>query len=643
MNPTYWLSPSTMHALGWTLLHSLWQDTALAALAALLLTFFRRASIRYALALATLLLMLAAPVATFLSLTSLSLSLTSASAISGGEPNLIRHASSALVNGISAATRIAPAQIATSLDSLPLLVEAWLLGIAFFSLRSAGGFLLLERERRKQSSTVSAQILAMCQTLQRQLGIRRAIRYCECAWLQAPAVIGWLRPIVLLPVTALSGLSEEQLESVVAHELAHIRRLDALVNIFQVAAESLLFYHPAVWWLNQRIRAEREHCCDDIAIALCGNPLEYARALTIMEEWRSAPAFAMAVNGSRLSHRIFRVLGIKPIATRTRRVDLASSLLCLGAALLSGHMLLRVAYPSPTVHAGPNIGSMAIAQQSAATPAATRSSAKPTAARTPTSQTQTIPTQTTSTQTTQAQPAQEQPATSGSYIEGMKAALGDLTVDQLIALKIQDVTPEYVRGLREQGLHPNPETVLAMRIQGVTPEYVQELRALGIGGDDDRIVAMKIQGVDAAYLRGLKEAGVQPGVDQLIAMKIQGVTPEYVRGLHDQGLQPDNDQIVAMRIQGVTTEFVHDIRALGLNPTVDQIIAMQIQGVTPEFVKSLQSAGFKIEVDGVISAKIQGVTEEFIQRAVKHGFKNLTLQKLIQLKQVGVLDSPADI
>ncbi|MGB2606884.1 MAG: M56 family metallopeptidase, partial [Candidatus Sulfotelmatobacter sp.] len=191
--------------------------------------------------------------------------------------------------------------------------------------------------------------LLICQMQQRRLGLDRAIRYCECQWLQTPAVIGWLRPIVLLPVTALTGLSEEQLQSVVAHELAHIQRFDAFVNVFQIVVETLLFYHPGLWWLNRRIRVEREHCCDDVAISLCGNPVEYARALTLMEEWRSAPALAMAANRGPLSERVFRLLGLTPTGAGTRRIGLAGGLLCLIAALMAGHALLGIAYPKPTV------------------------------------------------------------------------------------------------------------------------------------------------------------------------------------------------------------------------------------------------------------------------------------------------------
>ncbi len=578
---THWFTSSAMHSLGWTLLHFLWQGTAVAALAAVLMALCRRSSSRYALAVGSLVLMLAAPIATFFFLTSAHTTVPA-----GFSPVAAARATEATAIGIG----FSPSSRFASFDAFPWLVEAWLLGVAFFSLRCAGGFLLLERERRRQSTAPGARVLALCHALQQRFGLHRTIRYCECRLLQGPAVIGWFRPVVMLPVTAVTGLSEEQLESIIVHELAHIRRLDSFVNVFQIAVETLLFYHPAIWWLNRRIREEREHCCDDVAVAICGNPVEYARALTLMEEWRSAPAMAMAANRGPLSRRIFRVLGVRPAGAQTRGMGLATGILCLTAALFAGHALFGIAYPAPIAHAASASNSSWSAQQSAPATAAPKPG------------------------TTRTQAAARPP--SGSYIDGMKAAgLNDLTVDQLIALKIQ----------------------------GVTPEYVRDLHALGLNPDADEVVALKIQGADASYVRGLKDAGIQPGIDQLVAMKIQGVTPQYVRDVRAQGLQPDADQLVAMRIQDVTVEYIRVIQALGLKPTVDEFVAMRIQGVTPEYVKDLKAAGFTLDVEGVISARIQGITRAFIDDAVQHGLRNITLQKLIQLKQIGILESRAEI
>ena len=651
---TNWVSLSAMHSVGWALLHFLWQGTALAAMAAGMMSLCRRASVRYVVSAAALLLMLLSPLATFVfflqndsggadAAKSSPLAAVARPSVSG--PVVEKSA-------VSGSALLGTSRVVPSPDALPWLVEAWLVGVAFFSVRTAGGVLLIERERRKRSTVVNDRVLEICRMLQRRLQLDRTIAYCECGWLQAPAVIGWLRPVVLLPVTALTGLSDEQLQSVIAHELAHIRRFDSLVNLFQIGVETLLFYHPAVWWLNKKIRAEREHCCDDVAVSLCGNAVEYARALTLMEEWRSAPALVMAANRGPLAERIVRVLGLKTLSPGARGVGLTVSILCLTSALIAGNALLGMARPhtSAALSASPAQAATAPSPSAAATPAArVAPAAKPSPAH-----------------------PQHRDEPASSYIDEMKAAgLNDLTVDQLIALKTQDVTPEYVRGLRGQGLQVDLEKIVTMRVQDVTPEYIRDLHSAGLNPDESHLIALKIQGADAQYYRELKEAGIQPDVEHLIAMKIQGVTPEYVRAIHaagltaspdqiialkiqdvtpsylnemhEQGIDPKTEDAIAMRIQDVTPDYVRAIHALALKPSTRELISMRIQDVTPEFVKALQSAGFNVGVNEIIRAKIQDVTPEFIERVRQHGFKDLTIDKLIRLRELGIMDSKADL
>ena len=646
-----WISPNAMHALGWSLLHFLWQGTALAALAAAAMALCRRTSARYLVGVATLVLMLIAPVATFLFYSQQRSAITATASSS----SLVAVAWPIAKNS---AKRIA--STAPSLDAIPWLVEAWLLGVAFFSLRSAGGFLLLERERRRQSSVVSARVLEICYTLQDRLGIDRAIQYCECKWLQAPAVIGWFRPIVFLPASALTGLSEDQLQAVIAHELAHIQRFDAFVNVFQVCVETLLFYHPAVWWLNRRIRAEREHCCDETAVSVCGNAVEYARALTMMEEWRSAPRLVMAANRGPLTERIVRVLGLKTLSTGLRSIGLTGSLLCLTAALAAGNALLGMAHP--------RLARASSIVQATPTPESTQQpSAKPAPAAKPSASQSEAPAANAN-QATNANPA----PSGSSYIDAMKAAgLENPSIDELVALKTQGVTPEYVRQMHDLGLHPDADGFVGLKVQGVTPEYIKELRAMGFNPDQDQIIGMKVQGVTADYVKGLKDVGIQADADDIVGLKVQGVTPEYVRdlraaglkvdsgdviglkvqgvtpayvqGLKAQGLEVNSDDVVGMKVQGVTPEYIRDIRALGFHPSADEIVGMKVQGVTPEFIKALQAAGFKPSIDDIIEAKVQGVTPEFIDEARKHGFQNLSIEKLIELKRLGILDSKAEL
>ena len=112
-----------------------------------------------------------------------------------------------------------------------------------------------------------------------RLGVSRPVRLLKSALVEVPTVIGWFRPVILLPAATLTGLTPGQLEAILAHELAHVRRLDYVVNAFQCLVETLMFYHPVAWWISRCIREERENCCDDLVIKVCGDRLAYARAL----------------------------------------------------------------------------------------------------------------------------------------------------------------------------------------------------------------------------------------------------------------------------------------------------------------------------------------------------------------------------
>jgi beta-lactamase regulating signal transducer with metallopeptidase domain len=598
-----WISPEILRTLGWTLLHFIWQGAALAAVFAVAVAAFRSAAARYALAVGTLAAMMAAPAITFVLLHR-----DSNPAVRSGAQGTLPWLGKTAQQAAVAAPSSAPAAASRTEMGMLWLVEAWFLGVVLLSLRTAGGLFLIERMRRKEIRPVGRELHERCAALQRKMGLDRVIRYCECHRLDAPAVMGWIRPVVLLPVRALTGLSGEQLEAVIAHELAHIRRLDCFVNLFQIAAETLLFYHPAVWWVSQRIRAEREHCCDDEAISVCGDAVDYARALTLMEEWRAAPALMMAANRSPLAERVVRLLGLHGATGRTRMAGLGVSFVCLAGALLAGNAFLGVAHaslgnsiPSKEIQES---GSVIVVRPEPASPKE-RSQQAPKPAPAAASQ-----------PTPKPQPSsapEPQPSTGGnkqSYMDAMEAAgYKNLDVDELIAMKVQGVTPEYVKAMRDLGLQPTADEIVGMKVQGVTPEYVREMRT----------VAPK------------------PSVDELIGMKVQGITPQYAQEMRELGLQAGPDELIGMKVQSVTPEYVRGMRATGLKPDADELIGMKVQGITPEYVKSVQAAGFKdLTCDELIGAKVMGVTPEFIEKAKKHGFQNLTLEKLIALKNADI-------
>ena len=212
----------------------------------------------------------------------------------------------------------------------PWILPIWSFGVLLLSLRLVAGGLEVRALRR--SITAADDLLRdRGARVASRIGLRRAVQIGISTRADGPSVIGWLRPLILLPPATLMGLTPTQLDAVLAHELAHIRRHDYLVDIFQMVAETLLFYHPAVWWVSHRLRIERELCCDDEAVRVCGDATAYARALVTMAKLQ-VPAMAMGSTGGSLSDRIRRLLGVsrrEPSRSAPWRV------VVIGVALLS--------------------------------------------------------------------------------------------------------------------------------------------------------------------------------------------------------------------------------------------------------------------------------------------------------------------
>jgi TonB family protein len=188
-------------------------------------------------------------------------------------------------------------------------LPAWAFGVVLFSLRLAWGSRQVAVLRRS-GEPAEGPVVAIAAALGARLGLTRPVRLLITSLAEGPSVVGWMRPVILLPAATLAGLTPQQLEAVLAHEFAHIRRFDYLVNVLQMVVETLLFYHPAVWWTSARIRHERELCCDDLAVSLCGDPVCYARALTKLERLRTlAPNMALGSTDGPLLYRIQRLTG----------------------------------------------------------------------------------------------------------------------------------------------------------------------------------------------------------------------------------------------------------------------------------------------------------------------------------------------
>jgi len=337
MNIDALLSSPAAQVLGRALLHFFWQGALLATALWFFNLLARRASasVRYAAACLVLLLMPAMVVATLLNSESVSSASTGVSEVATF--------SVTRVAAIRAVADVVTTQVSRSAGLLGWVVFFWVVGVAGLTVRAVGGWMSVQKLKfRTQAAT--AEWRETLERLKRQVRVSRPVALCTSTLVKVPTVIGWLRPAILVPASAVAGLDALQLEAILAHELAHIRRHDYVVNLLQTAVETLLFYHPAVWWVGKQMRIERENCCDDVAVQVSGDALAYAGALTRLEEMRiRIPEAALAATGGNLLGRIRRLLKTESANEGTTRSSIGAM---LAAALVVCAITSPIAAPA---------------------------------------------------------------------------------------------------------------------------------------------------------------------------------------------------------------------------------------------------------------------------------------------------------
>lgn len=628
MNGIETLSASpAVRATAMALVHFLWQGVLVGILTGWVLAILekKKASVRYAVAISALFLMAALPVATALRLVE-----------AGGGPVLVAAApgpvneqgSSAVRPGASGGAAIETASTFGG-SLLPWLFGAWLAGVALLSLYHLIGW-RWARRLSLNGEPVGEAVAALARDLCRRLGIGRAVAFLESSAVSVPTVVGWLRPVVLVPASTLTGLSPQQLEAILAHELAHVRRHDYLINLLQTAVETLLFYHPAVWWVSAQVRRERENCCDDLAVAVCGDRLAYARALVDLEGLRSAPRLAMAASGGSLTDRVRRLVGAP--GRRSRR-PWAAGLLALALLPAGAAIQLSCAGKTTTgeVHPSPETG---------------------------------------------------RPGTWKAEIQGDKLRLemtyrqagwGRWTsVDEYPIGQLTGFSPgrsasfelrrgagtfyfqgsfEGKRGRGTCGFKPDPEfekvlgqhlstdRAMELAVYDISPDFIREMKALGVDFsaqhpprsdffgqvhqlarnvfDPDhssplhRLIDLKIHLITSAYVRALKNAGY-PNLQvwQLVELKTHGIEPDYVQGLHDSGYKHlPSYQITQLHDHGITPEWVRGIVAAGAGDvTPDELVSMYIHGIDGDFIRKARDKGHAdLSAEELVSLSVRGI------------------------------------
>ncbi len=291
-------SPELVHALGWTLVHTLWQAAIFAIALGVLLVLLRKysARARYNLAIGLLAVFFLTTVLTFVQLyqgpadREVMTVATSSEDVFANEvmatPSIPVTLTTREKSGSSARVSLSfrDRLVVYYNDHLPLIVTLWLMGVLVLQLRFLGQLAYIQRLKNYGTQRFPAKWAASIQELETSIGIVKSVRYLTSFRVKSPFTVGWLYPIVLFPGDLLDQLKESEIITILAHELAHVKRNDFLVNLIQTLLSSLFFYHPATWWMSARINEEREHCCDDLAIAVTGEPVGYARTLLQMKE-----------------------------------------------------------------------------------------------------------------------------------------------------------------------------------------------------------------------------------------------------------------------------------------------------------------------------------------------------------------------
>lgn len=310
MKTTTFFSEPITSALGWTLLHSLWQGGVVVLLAAVALFALRKRSsvVKYWVGISGLVAQVVASVATFV-LYYQPVSAVATSSLTTLQTQ--RYWASGMTYAKVALPWYKEVLLFLQLH-LDTIVLFWGIGASVLLVRLVGSWVYVQQLKAEGIQLTEPSVQSLFRRVLGTLRIRQNVHLFESVRVNTPMVIGFVKPVVLLPVGLVTGLSPKQIEAVLAHELAHVKRYDYLVNLLQSLVEVVYFFHPALWWLSGRVRQEREHCCDDIAVAVCGDKMAMAKALAEVAAYRSTPALAMAFANKKgaMLHRVKRVLGV---------------------------------------------------------------------------------------------------------------------------------------------------------------------------------------------------------------------------------------------------------------------------------------------------------------------------------------------
>jgi len=653
------LTGKIVQAICWTLIHSLWQGLLLAVVTGVVMVLSKRSgsALRYKLLSGIFIAFIAVTGFTFYKQlqavqpigSQVKIGVVANTPAITTPLNYIAPVVKADNNSLQYYTR----QFVDYFDAhASLIVTIWFIIFMARCVKILSGLVHIQRIRHYKTNPVSDFWAERIKALAQRLNIKKHILLLESALIKVPAVVGFLKPTILVPIGLLNKLSQEEVESILMHELAHIRRKDYLFNLLQCFIDIIFFFNPAVLWISSLIRNERENCCDDIAVNETKSKKQFIQALVSFHQYNAAaPKYAMpfAARKTKLVDRVKRL------------VNNNNSSLNPGEKIVLVGCLIIFAIAFVTVSNGQTDNSKKKPQQnnSSTTNKTSTQGQKPTAQQAEKSEPK--------------HDGEEKDRATGDDYDINYQALGykDLTVDKLIELRDHGVDAGFIRELNAAGFknisldkaielkdhgvslefirtignlgfkNISLDDAIELRDHGVNTEFINSIRQAGYSNLSlDKYTELKDHGVSVEYINGLKKEGITDlTIDKAIELRDQGLSADFIEGFRKAGYTTITpDEALDARNHGVSVEYINEMKKEGFpNLTLDKAIELRDQGLSGEYISGLRKAGFtSVTPEQALEAKNHGVSIEFINSFKKFGFTDISLDKAIELKDHGV-------
>lgn len=662
---SYLIPEKIEYALGWMVIHSIWQGLAIAILWGIALVILQKksAQLRYLLANLALFSILVCAVITFdiyyqkpskqLNIQSINgkivTNIKPTNEVSISEKPLM--ASTSETNAEFGQKRFSMNNLKEYFNEyLPLIVMAWLLGMVAFLLRLLGNVSYVYYLKRRINFPADEYWITMLDDLVKRTGLAKGIALVESAMVRTPQLIGYLKPMILFPLGMINRMSAAEVEAVLAHEIAHILRRDYLFNIVQSVIEAIFYYHPATWWLSGQIRDERESACDEVAIAMInGNTMNYAKALVTVQEMAhfpmsSALAFAGQARKSQLMNRLQKILNINQNKSNAMEKTIAACLIGLTVLGLvygqntqtSGFKNTKMPTNSLSIESqnndeDPKLGTKGfwnavIEKNEVQVQFNSRNNGNSWNMNEQFKKTEfsNFPSQDTDFKLVR----ESGTITFQGKFDGNEG-YGKFSFEPSEAFKTYLNTQNIV-GVSDADL-------LFCFMNNMDKTYLETLNKAGykdLKGNKLRELAIfKVtpQNLETFVPLLEKESGSQPKIQDIIDLKIHGIDEDFIQSMKNGGFQNLNAQkLIEAKIHGIDGDFIKEIQQnIKGKIDIDKAIEMKIHGIDGDFSNKMKDLnGQEMNVEELVNAKIHGLDKMDLKKIKELGYKDLNTEDL---------------